>query len=150
MEIKNFNEITVLSFTKQVTLPDLKEFVRIKARELYQDAIHSNLEITGPVYWIYYGMDGNPQTLFTLEIAVPVADMNGYKGDFKVRRLSKFKCLSTWHKGSWDKLYSTYGEAFAEIGRKSLIPSGECREIYQLIDFSNEGNNLTEVQIGIQ
>lgn len=150
MEIKDFNPITVLCFTKQVTLDDLQEFVRIKARELYFDAVKSNLEIAGPVYWIYYGMDGNPKTVFTLEVALPVSENGKYKGDFQIKKLRPFKCLSSWHKGSWEKLADTYGALFLEIGKKSYTHTGECREIYQHLDFLNEENNLTEVQVGIQ
>jgi effector-binding domain-containing protein len=150
MEVKKFNPIAVLYFTRQVTLLGLQEFVRIKARELYHDAIHNNLEITGPVYWVYYGMDGNSQTLFTLEIAIPVTADENYKGIFQIKMLETFKYLSTWHKGSWDKLPAIYGSIFNEIAEKHYIPSGECREIYQHIDFLQQDNNLTEVQVGIQ
>jgi effector-binding domain-containing protein len=149
MDVKIFNPIRVLSFTKQVTLSGLSEFVRIKARELYKDALYNHLEVMGPVYWVYYGMDGNPQTLFTLEIALPVAVANGYKGDFQVKTLGTFKCISSWHKGSWGKLPDTYGNIFHEISANQLNPSGECREIYQHIDFDQDENNLTEVQVGI-
>ncbi len=72
MEVRKINPITVLAFTANVTLKDMQQFVRVKARELYADAVKSNLEIAGPVYWVYYGMDGNTETEFKLEIAIPV------------------------------------------------------------------------------
>jgi effector-binding domain-containing protein len=150
MEIKNLNEITALCFTSKVTLKALQQFVRVKARELYQEAIKKDLEITGPVYWIYQGMDGNPDTEFTLDIAIPVADGNSYSGKFSIKKLEKFKCLSYWHYGSWSALPSAYGQIFQEINSKSLIPTGEFREIYQVIDFTQDTNNVTEVQAGIQ
>jgi effector-binding domain-containing protein len=150
MEVKKFNPITVLYFTRKVTLTGLQEFVRVKARELFKDAIISDLEVTGPVYWIYYGMDGNPQTLFTLEVAIPVTANDNYKGEFQIKKLEPFKCLSAWHKGVWGRLPLTYGSLFHEMADRNFIPSGECREIYQHIDFLDEENNLTEVQVGIQ
>jgi len=143
------NPITVLSFIKQVRIPDLQEFVRIKARELYFDAIHSNLEVMGPVYWVYHGMDGNPQTLFTLEIALPVLLSNGYSGDFAINKLAPFKCISAIHKEGWDRLPGTYMKLYGEISRAGYTPANECREIYMHIDFDNAGNNITEVQVGI-
>jgi len=149
-EIKLILPITVLSFKKQVSIQDLQEFVRIKARELYYDAIHSNLEVMGPVYWVYYGMDGNPQTMFTLEIALPVLVSNGYSGDFTISQLAPFKCISAVHKGGWEKLPETYMKLYGEIGQAGYTPMNECREIYINIDFKNAENNITEVQVGIQ
>jgi effector-binding domain-containing protein len=149
MEIKNIHPVTVLSFKKQIKLPDLQEFVRIKARELYYDAIHNNLEVMGPVYWVYYGMDGNPQALFTLEIALPVLVSNGYSGDFAISQLAPFKCISAIHTDGWDKLPGTYRKLYGEAGRAGYTPVNECREIYINIDFNNAENNITEVQVGI-
>lgn len=150
MEVRKINPITVLAFTANVTLKDLQQFVRVKARELYTEAVQSSLEIAGPVYWVYYGMDGNPQTEFQLEIAIPVFSGENYKGKFGIKRLEPFKCISSEHSGSWGKLPVTYGNLFSEITEKHFIPSGECREIYKHIDFLQEENNLTEVQVGIQ
>ena len=95
MEERKINPITVLAFTAKVTLKELQQFVRVKARELYTDAVQSNLEIAGPVYWIYYGMDGNPQTEFELEIAIPVVSGEHYEGKFSIKKLKPFKCLSS-------------------------------------------------------
>ncbi len=150
MEVRKINPITVLAFTAHVTLKDLQQYVRVKARELYIDAMQSSLEIAGPVYWVYYGMDGNPLTEFKLEIAIPVISGANYTGKFSIKSLEPFKCLSSVHSGSWGKLPVTYGNLFREIADKQLVHSGECREIYQHIDFLQEENNLTEVQVGIQ
>jgi effector-binding domain-containing protein len=150
MEIKTFNPFTVLYFTKQITMAELFIFVRTKARELYTDALHSDLEIVGPVYWIYYGMDGNPETIFTLEIALPITEPISYQGNFAIKKLNPFKCISAVLSGSWENLPATYGTIFGEIGQKAHTPSGECREIYLHMDFNNPENNITEIQVGIR
>ncbi len=150
MEVRKINPITVLAFAANVTLKDLQQFVRVKARDLYTEAVQSNLEIAGPVYWVYYGMDGNPETVFTLEICLPVAGGENYSGQYSLKQLGTFKCLSHWHHGAWNNFPATYGRVFQEVSEKQYIPSGQCREIYQHIDFMHEENNLTEVQVGIQ
>ncbi len=139
----------VLFFTDQVSLPDLQKYVRTMAQELYREAITHNLEITGPVYWMYYGMDGNPDTVFTLEIAVPVTPDSYYSGKFQIKHLDAFKHISCIHEGDWARLPETYGRIFQEIGAKQLIPSGICREIYTFMDFESPDNHITEVQVGI-
>jgi effector-binding domain-containing protein len=150
MKIHVTNPITVLCFSTKVTLAGLQHFVRTKARELYYDATINNLEITGPVYWIYYGMDGNQTTEFTLEIALPVTCCDNYQGKFMVKQLGVFKHIQTCHLGNWAALPLAYGELFSEISCKGYTPSGECREVYQHIDFDHPANNRTEVQAGIQ
>ncbi len=150
MEIKKTNSFSVLSFKKQVKLSDLQEYVRIKARELYVDAIHNNLEVMGPVYWVYYGMNGDANTPFTLEIALPVHKLNGYKGDFDINSLGAFKYVSLTHNGEWQKLPSAYATLFGDLKSQGYAPSGESREVYIHIDFSHPENNITEVQVGIQ
>ena len=150
MTVKEINPINVLCFTQQVTLTGLQQFVGVKARELYHEAVQHNLDIMGPVYWVYYGMDGNPETVFTLDICLPVAGGKDYQGPFDLKQLGAFKCLSDWHNGAWRNFPATYGSLFQETGKKQYIPSGQCREIYLHIDFENEENNVTEVQAGIQ
>lgn len=125
-------------------------FVRVKARELYRDAAAQNLEVTGPVYWIYTGMDGNPNTVFKLDIVLPVTRPETYTGAFSVTQVDSIKCLFTTHFGSWEKLPETYGMLFREIGQKGYVPTGICREMYVHMDFDNPQNDATEVQIGIQ
>lgn len=149
MHTKVSNPFHVLSFIDKVTLPDLQKYVRTKAQELYKEAVSHNLEITGTVYWMYYGMDGNPDTVFTLEIAIPVTPAAHYSGKFQMKRLEPFKYVSCLHEGDWNRLPETYGKVFQEIGVNHYVPSGICREVYQFIDFESPDNNLTEVQVGI-
>lgn len=149
MNTKVSNPFHVLYFTDQVALPDLQKYVRTMAQELYREAVTHNLEITGPVYWMYYGMDGNPDTVFTLEIAIPVTHNSGYSGKFQIKRLDAFKHISCLHEGDWDRLPETYGKIFQEIGAKQFVPSGICREAYLHMDFDAPENNFTEIQVGI-
>lgn len=124
--------------------------VRVKARELYRDAAENNLEITGPVYWVYTGMDGNPETIFTLDILIPVTQPEVYSGKFSLKTIPSFKSLTALHSGTWEKLPDMYQKLFMEVAQKGFSPTGVCREIYIHMDFSSPENNITEVQVGIQ
>lgn len=150
MEIKQHPAFTSLCFSEQTTLAGIFKHVRVKARELYQDAAEYNLEVTGPVYWMYTGMDGNPETVFTLDIFLPVTEPEAYVGKFSIKTIQSFKSLSTFHSGTWEKLPETYQKLFMEVAHKSYSPTGVCREIYLHMDFSSSENNITEVQVGIQ
>lgn len=150
MEIKSQNAFTALSFSVQTSIAGIFQYVRVKAAELYKDAVESNLEITGPVYWIYTGMDGHPETVFTLDIVLPVTNPASYHGKFAIKSIPALKALATMHPGSWERLAETYHQLFVETGKRNLAPNGICREVYLHMDFNNPANNLTEVQVGIQ
>ena len=140
----------VFCFETKTTLQDLLQYVRVVAQRLYKDAIKHDLEVTGPVYWIYEGADGQLDTIFTLTIALPVSKTEKItEGDFKLKTLDSFRCLSHTHEGAWENLGQTYGQLFSEIQVKELAISGQNREIYLNMDFDNPTGNITEVQIGL-
>lgn len=149
MEIKSQNAFVALTFSVQTNFTGIFQYVRVKAAELYRDAIENNLEIAGPVYWIYTGMDGHPDTLFNLDIVIPVTSPEAYRGKFEVKTVPSLKFLAAAHAGSWEKLPETYNQLFMETGKKNYVPNGICREVYLHMDFVNPENNLTEVQVGV-
>lgn len=151
MLIRTTQPIHVFYFEVETTLLDMMQYVRIKAKQLYQDAIRNDLEITGPVYWIYKGADGQPETPFTLTIALPIAEKTATIIDspFKVKTLDTFRFVSQIHTGAWNKLGETYCLIFAEIALTEPALSGETREVYINMDFENLEGNVTEVQIGL-
>lgn len=138
----------VLYSSHQTTIPQLNEFVGRVAKELYAEASRIGVLVSGPQYWIYHGMDGNPATVFTLEISLPV---QGEITDsiFPVKELPAFKSLSHWHMGVWNRMPETYGEILKHIEQHKIPMSDECREIYYNVDFTNVDNNLVEIQMGI-
>jgi len=141
----------VLCFETKTKLSEIGEFVRVVAHKMYQTAVQNDLEITGPIYWVYEGMDGNPETVFTLTIALPVSfkDKNLTDSDYKLKSLLPFRCVSEQHMGDWSKLGETYGSVIPTILSGGLTMSGENREIYLNMDFQNPEANITEIQIGI-
>jgi effector-binding domain-containing protein len=150
MQIQRINPMNVLYYQKRTTLKEMSQYVRVVARQLYTQAQESGLEVTGPVYWIYYGMDGNPETEFTLQIALPVHQCKPATGEFACERLAAFSCASALHTDVWEKLPQTDGKLIGEIQINGYRMNGICREIYIHMDFNNPENSITEVQIGIQ
>ncbi len=149
MENKNIKPINVLCYAEQTNIAGIGSLVRTKAHELYKDAIANDLEITGPVYWIYQGMDGDPQTVFTLEIAVPVHPSSSYKGKFSLKELPEFKCISVVHNGPWQQMSQIYKTLIGTVFQKKQSLSGICREIYINVNYIDFDKNITEIQVGI-
>lgn len=140
--------MTVLYSTHRTTLAQLNQFVGVVVKELYTEAVHNGVLVSGPAYWIYQGMDGQPETVFTLEIAIPIQGKIT-ESKFATKDLPAFKAASHVHENAWTKMPATYAQIMQFIAMNNLCLTGEFREIYWNIDFDNPENNLTEVQIGI-
>jgi effector-binding domain-containing protein len=148
MEIKTHPSMKVLYSTHQTTIPQLGNFVAVVAKELYAEASKLGVLVSGPQYWIYHGMDGNNDTVFTLEIAVPIqGDIQSSK--FAVKELPAYKSVSHMHAGAWEQMPETYGYVLQHIEQHTIAMTDECRECYLNVDFANPENNRVEVQMGV-
>ena len=151
MQMKTIQPIHVLYFETKTSFNNIMQYVRVVAHRLYREAYRKNLEVTGPVYWIYIGADGSPETQFNLSIALPVSfsETELTDSEFKLKYLNPFNCVAGHLYGSWEGLGRMYSELASDLAAQKLIMSGENREIYLNMDFKNPENNITEVQIGI-
>ena len=151
MQFKTIQPMTVFCFETETTMKDLLQYVRVVAQKLYADAAKNSLEVTGPVYWIYNGADGQPETTFLLTIALPVSPGGSLQAgsEFVLKSLETFHCLSAQHNGDWGKLGETYAILMSEIQSKGHQMNGLIREAYINMDFQNPEANITEVQIGL-
>jgi len=149
MQVKSHPPMNVLYCSYQASLLTLQDKVGTVAKELYAEAARQQLLVAGPQYWFYYGMDGNPETIFTLEIAVPVSGVPETNEHFLFKELPAFKCMSVIHEGAWTELKKTYEKLIGEITKQNLKMNGASREMYINVDFNREECNLTEVQVGI-
>jgi effector-binding domain-containing protein len=147
MKIKTHPPLTVLSSLHQTTLQQLGPLVGTVMNDLYIEAAGKTI-VSGPIYWIYHGANGKPDTVFTLEIALPIQGLF-QPSKFLVKDLPAFKSLSHVHEGSWDQLYATYQQIMQHIEANKIPVKDESRELYINIDFRNPANNITEVQVGI-
>lgn len=149
MNLTTHPALTVLYNSRQLTIAQLSEVIGNAVNELYAEALKQKVLVTGPIHWIYRGMDGNPQTVFTLEVAIPVESKAVASGTVLCKKLPAFKCMRTVHYGEWEKLVVTYEHLAQHIKLDKLQPTGEYREIYYNIDFETPANNITEVQAGV-
>jgi hypothetical protein len=150
MQIKEIKPINFLYFKTETKVNELAGFVSRVGKALHLEAAKLGLEVTGPVYWNYFGFAGDPGKSFTLEISIPIAELPAnYQGEFKIKRTELFKCLSTFHEGSWYDIPKTYGALMQYIGSHQLQPTSVNRELYINCDFTDPAGNVTEIQMGI-
>jgi effector-binding domain-containing protein len=145
MDIKTHPGVTVLYSTHRTTLNELSQFSSVSKELVAEAAAHSF--VSGPVYWIYRGVDGKPGTVFTLEIAVPIQGV--FKSSkFSIKELTPFKAVTHRHEGPWEQLANSYESIMQFIDSKKIPLNDEYREMYLNVDFQRPENNITEMQVG--
>lgn len=149
MQIKVVKPINFLFFRVETDITGLEKFLPV-GQELFREAVQLKLPITGPVHWHYFEFDGDPSKNFTLEVALPVAEISEeYDGKFHFKRTEAFKCVTEIHEGSWESIPESYGKIMQFMGQNDLKPMPKNREIYVNVDFRHPEANVTEIQVGI-
>lgn len=150
MERKTVQKLEVLQCSLSSSLKTLVADVGEKPNQLMEKVAALGLEVSGPQIWRYQGSDGNPDTVFSLEICVPVKETKGDASPFRFVTLAETDCLSEIHQGSWMNMGNTYQKLIGEMSRKGIVPTGTSREVYLNCDFENQDKCITEVQLELQ
>jgi effector-binding domain-containing protein len=108
-----------------------------------------DLLVCGPQYWFYYGVDGRPETKFTLEVALPVQGKIPSALLPYFKRIPAFRCLTSRYQGPWEGIAEEYKRMLQYISDNDLKMSGVYAESFLHIDFDDPANQITEIQIGI-
>ena len=149
MLIRVHPPMTVLYVSRQTTLEKSRELTANALRELYTYVADLDLLICGPQYRFFYGMDGQPGSPVTMEIALPV------QGQIPTTLLSFFKqvppfnCLCSRYEGPWEGLAAEYSEMLDYIAYNDLEMTDIYVETLLHVDLSAPACQLTELQIGL-
>lgn len=151
MRITTVKAKKVMKFTTNATLKDLDKYTGTKPTELYAEAQKCGYQTFEPQIWQYTGADGKPDTVFKLEIMLPITgDGNGLKPEgFEIGEIGEFKALQTLHEGPWAELGPVYCKLMKHVADNALQITGITREVYIRCDFENQENCITEVMIGL-
>ncbi|MFD2932391.1 GyrI-like domain-containing protein [Spirosoma flavum] len=148
-KIKETETFTGLSFATQATLQTLSRHVPDVANNLYAEATRLGLDITGPIQWIYTGINGDETNEFQLAIVLPISQTGNQSDSFSYQSFPAFRCASYSHTGLWSDFGELYNALFFQLYRDCYQNDGCVREIYSVVDFENPENCVTEVQIGL-
>jgi len=151
MLIRTHPFMTVLYSSRQARLKDLPGLSQSGtiARELYRYVADLDLLVCGPQYWFYYGVDGNPDTRFTLEVALPVQGKIPTALLPYFKQIPAFRCLSSRYEGPWEGIGQRYEQMMQYIKENQLKLSGIYAESFLHIDIDHPDNHITEIQIGL-
>jgi effector-binding domain-containing protein len=149
MLVRTHPSMTVLFHSYQTTLGELGNFAGTAIKELYTYVVDLDLLVCGPQYWFYYGVDGKPDSKFTLEIALPVHGQIPTALLPYFKQIPAFKCLSNRYQGPWQGLSGQYAEMTDYINANGLVMNGMHLESFLHVDWAAPENNITEIQIGL-
>ncbi|UFH55121.1 GyrI-like domain-containing protein [Spirosoma sp. KNUC1025] len=147
--VKETQPFTALTFSTRATLRTLAQHAPGVAESLLQEANRLKLSVTGPIQWIYTGVNGDETNEFQLEIALPVGQAGEPSDEFSYNVFPSFRCATYTHKGPWSDFGALYDALFGQFYREGYQNDGYVREVYTVVDLVNPENCLTEIQIGI-
>ena len=148
-QLKELKPINFLFYRAETKVSELAQFFPI-AKDLFKEAVRLDIHVTGPVHWHYFGFTGDEKESFTLEIALPVAQVvDEYDGKFHFKRTENYKCVTLIHEGAWDSIPQSYGKIMQFVAENGLQPLGTNRELYINADFTSPEANVTQIQLGV-
>jgi effector-binding domain-containing protein len=149
MLIRVHPPMTVLYVRHPTTLRESRELTANALRELYTYVADLGLLICGPQYRIFYGMDGQPDSPVTLEIALPVQGQIPTTLLPFFKQIPPFNCLCSRYEGPWEGLMAEYSEMVDYIAFNDLEMTDLYVETLLHVDYAAPACQLTEIQIGL-
>src|SRR5262245_19635365 len=118
--LKEIKPINFIFHRSEISVGEMSGLVSV-ARELWKEAVRTDLQITGPIQWHYFGFNGDARVKFILEVSLPVSEIiSGYDGKFHFKRTENYKCASLIHEGGWNGIVQSYERLMNYIRRKRL------------------------------
>lgn len=149
MLIRVHPPMTVLYVTRSTTFRESRELTANALRELYTYVADLDLLICGPQYRFFHGMDGQPDSPLTMEIALPVQGQIPTTLLPFFKQVQPFNCLCSRYEGPWEGLMTEYSGMLDYIAYNDLEMTGVYVETLLHIDYAAPACQLTEIQIGL-
>ncbi|WP_420149966.1 GyrI-like domain-containing protein [Spirosoma sp.] len=149
LAVREILPFSALCFTTRTTLRSLSQYIGGVAQNMYREASRLNLHVAGPVQWIYTGANGDETNEFQLEIVLPIHKPGAQPEEFFYKVCPDFRCATYTYAGPWSDFGEVYKILFDQLYRTDYQSNGLIREVYLVVDFENQENCLTEIQIGL-
>lgn len=150
LRVKDLPETTFFCVKKKLTLPEVGAFAAAEIDPLVEAAREAHLDVRGPVTFFYTGIDGDPKTVFTLEIGVPVMKQADAKAPYYFEKKPKFKCVATLYQGGVKGIGPAWMQFVSKLAAAGHAPTDQCREAYYYWETPDSPNNVVEFEQGIR
>ena len=139
---------TIIYKEVETSLSEMGQDVGPILEELSKLVAEKKVVYDGCAVFVYQGASPDPTKKFKLQVSFAVADDTKPVGDFKVRKLEPFKCLTVLYGGPVASIGKAYEKLFGNLGGN--IPTGETREYYYDWESVESPNNVELVAAGIK
>jgi len=147
---KTTEAVPVVSLTVKATLKTIMDDIGNLPDEIMQDCQQQEIEIMGPFIFEYRGADGNPETQFDLEMALPVKEGLNYQGKYKYKTLAPIECVEQRFTGPLSQLEEKgYGPLMNAMQEQGFAIKDTCREVYTKWVEPESPENIIELQMAI-
>lgn len=150
MKKKTIPAQKVIAKTVRTSLQNIVSGIGNWPDQIMADTRKNGLSMAGAMVYVYNGCDDSPETIFELQMCLPVVDNAGYKGAFEATELPEYPCLESMYVGSMPDLAIKGWAAFmAEAAGEQTSFSKEGREVYvKWVGFHSPENQVL-LQMGL-
>jgi effector-binding domain-containing protein len=117
---------------------------------LQKGVADSHARVAGSLTFIYHGATDDANAEFDMEIGFPIEEKVAANGNFKVRDVPDYKCMSVLFTGSFDQFSSAYEKLMPAAMAAPDAKTGESREMYLYFEETKSPNNVVHVSVGIK
>ena len=150
MEIKETEPMLVLSATRRLTIPEVRQVSPELTGRIDAEIGRCGFGMAGPWVFISHHLPRDSRTAFDIRFCRPVANVDGYDGPFEVQQLEPIMVASTLHQGSMRTLFTQgYAPLVQAIEFSRHTFSGESREIYHQWAGQGARYHRIEIQFGL-
>jgi effector-binding domain-containing protein len=141
---------TILFASRETTFDKLLDTINDILPKLMAACRENKTPVAGSVIFIYHGVNPTDNKPFTLDIGIVVEPEAKAAGDFKIRKLERFKCDTILLSGPVSAMSQAYEKLMPAVMAKKHEPVGEVREAYLYWEGPESPNNVVQIQIGIK
>ena len=139
---------TIVYREVETTMSQLGEAITPILNDLEKLVTEKKVVRSGETIFIYQGATQDPDKKFKLQVSFAVVEGTQPQGDFKVRKLEPFKCVTVLFGGPIPSIGKAFEKVFGGLGDKK--PTGEHREYYMHFEGVDSPNNVQLIAVGIQ
>ena len=150
MFLKTVPPTTFLCSTHELRVPEITTAAAVAVPGVIQAMRDSEMQATGVMQFLYDGCDGDPEKVFTLDIAIPVDEKKDVAAPYVVREVPEFRCAAIEYRGGMSRIGEGYMELAKQMREAGLEPNDLAREVYTYFMDAESPENITELQMGIR
>lgn len=148
VQTKRVASRTILAESQVTSWDTMDDLVKRVMPDLPRTAAEEELQITGPMIFVYDGLSPEDQR-FRLTIGLPVETRRTRVGPYTTQQTDSAEVAYAYYRGDLDHLEIAYAHIIDAMRKRRLKVASQVREIYHEYYGPHSSANVVEVQIVI-